>query len=599
MSVEEEVLGEAAAAGPIARVLAPIRGRLIAAGLLAGLGAMLSLAPLAGVAHIAQLALGQGAAALGGDDLWRVVGLSLLCLFAGMTLILAGDVVAHLADNRITGLLRLAITRRLAKVPLGWFTSRASGEVKQAMHDDIGILHSLTAHFYTTLGRSVGAVLASIVYMFAMDWRMAIASLLPFPLFFLFFARAHKASAANMESFGAGMARINNAVVEFVNGIPVVKAFGAQHKAHGSYRAAIDAFASAFTDFTRPLVSAMANANAIIAPVSVLGVVLAFGALMVGLGWIAPVDVLPFALVAPGLSSPLLMLSYITHDLNHATGAAQRVHALLQTPVLETAAGGARPADAEIRVEGLSYGYSEQEPVLSGIDFTLAPGTVTAIVGPSGAGKSTLARLLLRFFDPSAGRITLGGVDLRQLDSAELYRRIGFVLQDVRLIHASVRDNIALGRPSASQAEIEEAARTANIHERILSLPRGYDSVIGEDVQFSGGEAQRLSIARAVLLDPPVLVLDEATAAADAENEVKLQQALSAFARGRTLVVIAHRLDTVMQADQILVVDKGRLIERGRHQELLAQGGCYARLWAQGHYGKTEEVEQEGWVPQC
>ncbi|MDM5150811.1 ABC transporter ATP-binding protein [Aeromonas salmonicida] len=607
MKVDDEFILDSKAAGPIARVLSPIRGRLLAAALLAAVGSMLTLVPLAGITRIAQLVLDQESAGWELGELWLIVGASLASLFLGMTLISAGDLVAHLADNRITGYLRQALTRRLARVPLGWFTARASGEVKQAMQDDIGTLHSLTAHFFTTMGRSAGAVAISIAYLFFMDWRMAIISLLPFPLFFLFSARAHSASAANMQQFGAGMARINNAVVEFVSGIPVVKAFGVQGKLHSSYREAIDAFADAFKAFTRPLVSAMANANAIMAPASVLGVVLAGGVVLVSAGWIAPADVLPFVLVAPGLCAPLLLLSYLTHDLNNATGAAQRVHALLQTPVLDTTAAtdSQQPANGEIRVEQLSYGYDDQVQVLTDINFTLQPGTVTAIVGVSGSGKSTLARLLLRFFDPDAGRITLGGVDLRQMDSARLYRHIGFVLQDVRLIHASLHDNIALGRPNATRAEVEAVARLANIHDRILALPHGYDSVVGEDAQLSGGELQRVSIARALLLDPPVLVLDEATAAADADNEVKLQQALSAFAHGRTLVVIAHRLDTVMNADQILVIDNGTLCEQGRHDELLALNGRYARLWAQGRYDKAIPVEKrqspehEEAVPQC
>ncbi|TNC73584.1 ABC transporter ATP-binding protein [Janthinobacterium lividum] len=575
-------------AGPISRILQPIRGRLIAAAVLAGTGSMLTLVPLAGIAHIASIALAPAATQLG---IWPTILASVACLFAGMALITLGELAAHLADNRLTHQLRLQAMQRLGQVPLGWFTSRASGEVKQAMQDDINTLHSLTAHFYTTTGRAVGAIAISVIYLFAMDWRLALVAILPFPGFFLFFGRAMKASGGNMEQFVAGMGRINNAVVEFVNGIPVVKAFGATGRAHGSYRAAVDAFAEAFAAFTRPLVGSMANANALIAPVAVLGVVVLAGTVFVALEAMAPVDILPFALVAPGISAPMLLLHYLTHDLNNATGAAQRVQALLDTPVLAQPAPDQQqlPVGTEIRMENVGYAYDGQNKVLSDITLTLQPGTVTAIVGASGSGKSTLARLLLRFFDPTEGRITLGGADLRHIATPELYRRIGFVLQEVRLIHASVRENIALGRPSASTHEIEEAARLANIHERIVALPRGYDSVVGEDAQLSGGELQRVSIARAVLLDPSVLVLDEATAAADAENEVAIQDALSSFAQGRTLLVIAHRLDTIMHADNIVVVENGVIAEQGSHAGLLAHQGRYAQLWALGGYQDSQE----------
>ncbi|USY25907.1 ABC transporter ATP-binding protein/permease [Alcaligenes sp. 1735tsa3] len=572
--------------GPISQILSSIRSRLIVAAVLAALGSMLTLVPLAGIAHIAKLTLGNTLSGeLQGDIGWAVL-LSIISMFAGLALISAGELLAHLADNQLTRGLRLSAAQRLSKVPLGWFTGQASGEVKQAMQDDIATLHSLTAHFYTSVGRAVGAIAISVLYLFVMDWRMAIVALLPFPGFFLFLRHAMKASSANMQGFVEKLGRLNSATVEFVSGIPVVKAFGSNGQAHGGYSKAVDGFADAFLNFARPLVARMAHAHAMIAPVTVLGVVLIFGALFSYLNWIAPVDILPFALVAPGICAPLLLLHTLLHDLGGATGAAQRVQALMQTPVLEPLSTDQQqvPASQEVRVENVSYAYGEGHQALSNISFTLEPGTVTAIVGSSGSGKSTIARLLLRFFDPNEGRITLGGADLRQIESTELYRRIGFVLQEVRLINASVRENIALGRPSASQQEIEDAARAANIHDRILTLPRGYDSVVGEDAQLSGGERQRVSIARAVLLDPPILVLDEATAAADASNEVAIQDALSRFAQGRTLLVIAHRLDTIMHADRILVLEDGAIVEQGSHTSLLAEQGRYARLWTLGGY---------------
>lgn len=594
MSTSDAVSTAPAPANPINQLLRPIRRRLLAAALMAALGAIFTLAPLAGIAHIAGIVLGEHVAApdAAQAEIAWTVSVSVLGMFAGLALLFAGELTAHLADNHLTHHLRLATAQRLARVPLGWFTGRAAGEVKQAMQDDITTLHSLTAHFYTSVGRAAGAILIAVLYMMMLDWRMALLALLPFPGFFLFLRRAMRSGAANMQDFVGRLGQINNAAVEFVSCIPVIKAFGAAGKVHRGYRNAVDGFADAFVNFTRPLVVAMAHAHAMIAPVTVLGVVLAAGAVGVSRGWMTPLDVLPFALVAPGICAPLLLLHTLLHDLGSATGAAQRVLALLETPVLEPLPASQQqiPSGHEIRFERVGYRYDDAQQVLSEVSFSLAPGTVTAIVGPSGAGKSTLARLLLRFFDPSQGRITLGGVDLRQIDTTLLYRRIGFVLQEVRLIHASVRDNIALGRPSASQAEIEQAARTANLHERVLALPRGYDSVIGEDAALSGGERQRVSIARAVLLDPPVLVLDEATSAADAGNEVAIQDALSRFAQGRTVLVIAHRLDTVMHADRILLLADGAIAEQGTHAQLLAQGGYYARLWSLGAYDTSEQA---------
>jgi ATP-binding cassette, subfamily B, bacterial IrtA/YbtP len=291
----------------------------------------------------------------------------------------------------------------------------------------------------------------------------------------------------------------------------------------------------------------------------------------------APVDLLPFLLLGLGLTAPVAALGHGFDDMQAAGRAVARIRDVLGVRSLPEPEHPVAPRGHRVELRDVRFGYEAGHEVLRGIDLVLEPGTVTAVVGPSGSGKSTLVQLLPRFFDPTHGSVVLGGVDLRELGSRELYRHVSFVFQDVRLLRASVADNIALAVSHADRDDVVRAAKLANIHDRILELPRGYDTVLGTEAGLSGGEAQRISLARALLADTPVLVLDEATSFADPRTEQAVRQALATL--DRTILVIAHRLETVADADTVVMLANGAVVERGRPAELLAQNGKFAALW--------------------
>ncbi|MFI6481670.1 ABC transporter ATP-binding protein [Nonomuraea sp. NPDC050663] len=535
-------------------LMAPIRKRLITAALAHVVYALSALVPFVCVAELAR-------ALLTGGDPWPVVWVAIGALLLRFLAFGASGVITHFADADLQLHLRRRLAARLSKVPLGWFTERNSGQVKKVLQDDVREMHHLVAHALLDLLAAAVIPVAALVYLLWVDWRLTLVTLLPIPLFAAAFAVMMRGYGEQMRRWGEATARINAAVVEFVQGIAVIKTFGQASRSHERFARAADDFADFFGAWVRPMLRLSGVSTALIAPPTMLLVTLAGGVLFISQGWIAPVDVLPFVLVGVGLTAPFQQLDSGSMRLRQAAEAAGRVAELLAEPVLPEPSPGATPEGARVEFRGVSFSYGGTTRALEGVDLTLEPGTLTALVGPSGSGKSTLGRLLARFYDVDEGAVLVGGRDLREIGSAELYRHVGFVFQDVQLLRTSVADNIALGNPDAGRTEIEKVARAAQIHERIERLPRGYDSVIGEDAHLSGGEMQRVSIARALLADSPVLVLDEATAFADPESEAAIQDALSTLVAGRTVLVIAHRLHTILGADQIVALDHGRIVD--------------------------------------
>ncbi|WP_248130081.1 ABC transporter ATP-binding protein, partial [Pseudomonas sp. NCIMB 10586] len=411
------------------------------------------------------------------------------------------------------------------------------------------------------------------------------------PIYAVAYSLMMRGFGAKMQLLDKSMTRVSAAIVEFVHGIAVVKAFGQVGQAHRSYQQAVDQFSTQYAGWVRPLLRLEAFSSMALSVPVILLVSLGVGSLLLAQGWITALELFAETLVAVVIPQSLLVINQSLTAQRTALAAADRIEALLEVEELPTPKVCRMPQGSDIRFEQVQFGYDPEHLILNGVDLHCPAGSVTALVGASGAGKSTLAKLVPRFHDVNAGRVCVGGVDVREIDPRQLYQHVGFVLQDAQLVHGTVADNLRLGRPEASDADVEAAARSAQIHQRIRALPRGYQSVIGEDAIFSGGEAQRLSIARTLLADTPVLILDEATSHADPESEALIQDALSALARGRTVLVIAHRLASICGVDQIVVLDQGRVLENGTHEQLLAANGTYARLWRAGTETTAPDLE--------
>jgi ATP-binding cassette subfamily B protein IrtA len=565
----------------------PVRGRLAAAVGLQTVAALAGVVPFIAVSQIADRLTGESSA--DGDALWPLVTLACAAGLLALACGTAAGALAHLADNDLQLSLRRRLTRHVGRLPLGRLTDRGTGEVKQAVQDDVNALHTLFAHTLLDVVAVLTAPVPALAYLFTVDWRLALVSVVPLLLGVFLFSRAMAGAAAQMAEFGAALGRISAAAVEFASGIVVFKSFGRGRKAHERFVGATEGFADFFSRWVRATLVSSTAAVLVVAPAVVLLLLSAVGAVFVTQDRMTGAELVPFLLLGPAVAAPMGVVGPRIQQIRAGQAAAIRVTELLHTPTLPEPATPALPDGHHVSMRGVSFSYAGRTDVLRDVDLDLVAGTVTALVGPSGSGKSTLASLLLRFHDVTAGSVTLGGVDVRDIPATELYRRVGFVLQDVRLLRASVADNIRLGRPDATDEEVERCARAARIHDRVMALPDGYATELGTAVTLSGGEAQRLSIARTLLADAPVLVLDEATAYADPHSEALIQDALSALAAGRTMLVIAHRLSTIRSADRIVVLEDGHVTEQGRHDDLLAAGGRYATLWeAQRTTGPTE-----------
>ncbi|WP_280342558.1 ABC transporter ATP-binding protein [Nocardia abscessus] len=566
-----------------AALLRPHVGGFAAVVVLQVIGAVAGLAPLLAVVELGRALLSTGPIDHG--RVWFVVVLGVVGLFVRLLFTAASSGLGHVLDGRVQLSFRRQLAAHLGRVPIGWFSQRRTGELAKVVSEDVSALHPFIAHAPGELVSAFVVPLVSLVYLCTVDWRLTLITLVPVLLAVaLVPLMMTPARQREQSEFDAAMGRIADSVVEFVQGIAVVKAFGGGDRAHRRFRTAVDDFADTFLRWARGLSPIAAGMQLALAPPFVLLVVLLGGTVRITGGGMAAADLLPFLLLGLGLTAPVAALGHGFDDMQAAGRAVGRIRDVLDVEPLPEPAHPATPRGHRVELRDVRFGYDADREVLRGIDLVLEPGTVTALVGPSGSGKSTLVQLLPRFFDPTHGTITLGGIDLREIGSRQLYQAVSFVFQDVRLLRASVADNIALAVPRADRQEVVHAAQLAGIHTRILELPHGYDTVLGDEAGLSGGEAQRLALARALLADTPVLVLDEATAFADPQTEQAVRHALASLQGDRTILVIAHRLETIAEADTVVMVEDGVIVERGAPAQLLAGQGKFAAFW-QSHRG--------------
>ena len=561
---------------------APCRGKMAASVVLAILSVAGGFVPYLGVYQIIRLFL-ERQANWEGILFWCGV-----CL-AGYAVKVAGyalsTMLAHVSAYTILEGLRLQAADRLMGAPLGEVDSRPIGAMKSTIVDRIEDIEPPLAHMIPELSSNILLPLVVVVAMFAIDWRMGLALLVTIPLALIPMAFGMRTYNKNYAAYMAANAHVNSVIVEYVEGIQVVKAFSQGERSYQKFAQAVSSFREFTMDWYRCTWASM-NLCLSILPTTLLGTLPA-GIALYQAGVLDPAQVTLCLMMALGIVTPLMSATAFINSMKSMQFAVKDTRELLDLPQLSQSEQDAPLEGCSIQLKDVSFSYggSDGKDVLHHLDLTIPQGKFTALVGPSGGGKSTIARLMARFWDVTGGSITLGGRDIRALPLKQLSREISFVTQDNFLFDCSLKENIRLGRPGASDEEVFAAARAAQCEEFIGRLEHGWDTAAGDaGKQLSGGERQRIAIARAILKDAPIVILDEATAFTDPENEDKIQRSIMALSKGKTLLVIAHRLSTIQNADQIVVLEKGQIVDRGTQRELLSRCPLYQMLWA-AHVG--------------
>ena len=549
-------------------------GGLTASVVLAVLGAAAGIVPYIAAAQILTL-ICAGMYELG--PIATAASVALVGYLGSVWLASASTIISHRCAFITLNSIRKALTDKLSRVPMGTVLDQPSGTFKTLIVDTVEKLELPLAHMVPELTANTLIPVLMLAYLFVLDWRLALISLITIPVGICCYM-------GMMKDYGPRYARVldasknmDAAIVEYIGGIEVIKGFNQSTASYGRYVDAVRANEDAKVTWFRQT-NPFYVAGVTIMPSCLIGV-LPLGSLLYLSGDISASALITCIILALGLVKPLMQALRYTDSLAMVDSTVAEVSTLLDAPEMKRPSTPVEIPDYRITFDKVSFGYGKEE-VLHGISLAIEPHAMTALVGPSGSGKSTVARLIASFWEADGGSVGIGGIDVKDIPLEQVMRSISYVTQDNYLFDLSVRENIRMGKPDASDAEVEEAAQRASCHEFICALPAGYDTCVGSaGARLSGGERQRIAIARAVLKDAPIVILDEATAFTDPENEAAIQASISGLVAGKTLIIIAHHLSTIVGADKIVVMDHGRVSAEGTHHELLESSSLYRSLW--------------------
>ena len=503
---------------------------------------------------------------------------------------------SHLAAFRVATNLRLAAVEHLAKLPLGFVERYGSGRLRKVIQESTGAAETYLAHQLPDQSGAIATPIGLLALLAIFDWRLGLLSLIPVVLAFaIMSAMTGKRMVEKMQQYGNALAAMSNEAVEYVRGIPVVKTFGQSVFTFKKFKVTIDEYEKWVVAYTKELRMPMLCYTTAIN--GVFAFLIAGGLLFTRNGITSAflLNLLFYVIITPVISLTMTKVMYMSENKVIVADALQRIDTVLNAQPVQESSIPQHPRDSSMTLKDVHFSYDGSEDVICGVSMNIQPGQTVALVGPSGGGKSTLASLMVRFFDVGSGSIRIGDADVRDIPKEELMNTVSFVFQNSRLLKGSILDNVKLGKPDATEAEVLAALKAAQCMDIIEKFPAGIHTVIGSaGVYLSGGEQQRIAIARAMLKDAPILILDEATAFADPDNEARVQAAFAKLAAGRTVIMIAHRLSTVENADCIYVVQDGRIAESGTKDVLCAKNGLFARMWKDYQSSVQWKVAKEG-----